>query len=544
MFAASSANDGIFRNTTIYGVESAVDNLRSGPMVSGGQSIFAGGIESVDAARQTKDERGLSGSGPQRWIWPFELLEQIGEGGMGVVYRARYVVNNREVAVKILPQDVTDKTALARFERETEILKDLRHPNIVRSFGGVCEDKCRFYAMELVEGGSLEDVIQRRGRVPWEQVIEYALQMCAALECSHRHGIIHRDVKPGNFLIAANGQLKLSDFGLASVAAQRKITQPGKTAGTFLYMAPEQIKGAEITPRTDLYALGCVLFELLTGKPPFSADTPAATLDRHIRQTAPRVSEIALDCPAVLDRLVERLLEKDPSKRPQSAVEVARELRSVSQTVTVVPARKLGAQTTVGNRPVEAAIRDTGTADSDTLLATRRSVGGPWLAITVTIAALACLAALFGVRAWQLERANARQWEAMWIDTATHQDPDIRILAVRKLAKMSAVSPLACEAVSRAMRDTSWDVRRTAVQAAKDAGAEGGPYLQQLKLLVRDDDNDQIRNLAARAVEAIETAPPSAGSAWPAVAALLAAVIGAIVWYFRIKRAPRSDAVT
>lgn len=505
---------------------------------------FAAGIALVDTARQTKEERGLSGSGPQRWIWPFELLEQIGEGGMGVVYRARYVVNNREVAVKILPQDVTDKTALARFERETEILKDLRHPNIVRSFGGVCEDKCRFYAMELVEGGSLEDVIQRRGRLPWEQVVEYALQMCAALECSHRHGIIHRDVKPGNFLISANGQLKLSDFGLASVQAQRKITQPGKTAGTFLYMAPEQIRGADITPRTDLYALGCVLFEMLTGKPPFAADTPAATLDRHIRQAPPRVSEIALDCPAVLDRLVERLLEKDPTKRPQSAIDVARELRSVSQTVTVVPSRKLGAQTTVGNRPVEAPTRHSAAApDSDTLLTTPKR-GGSLLAMTGAIAGIALLAALFAVPAWWSERTTVHRWEATWIEVATHKDAGVRIVAVENLAKLSAVSQPACDAVIRAMHDKSWDVRMAAVRVAGEVGADGAPYLQELKLLQRDDENDQVRNLAAVSARSIRTAPAPSGSTWPAVVALLTAVVGAVAWYFRIKRAPKAAAAS
>ena len=113
-----------------------------------------------------------------RWIWPFELKERLGEGGMGVVYRGRYVVKNIDVAVKMLPDDVTNPVVLARFEREMEVLKTLRHPNIVRSFGGVCEDKQRFYAMELMQGGSLEDQLQERGRLPWETVIEYGLQMC------------------------------------------------------------------------------------------------------------------------------------------------------------------------------------------------------------------------------------------------------------------------------------------------------------------------------------------------------------------------------
>ena len=227
-----------------------------------------------------------------RWIWPFELIEQIGEGGMGVVYRARYVVNNREVALKMLPGDVTDKVALARFERELEVLKNLKHPNIVRCFGGVSEDKQRFYAMELVEGGSLEDELQRRGRLTMERVVAYGLQMCAGLECSHKSGVVHRDIKPSNFLIGNDKQLKLSDFGLASVSASRRITAAGKTAGTLLYMAPEQIRGGDLSPQTDLYALGCVFYELLTGKPPFVGESPAQTMHMHCRSEIPRVSKI------------------------------------------------------------------------------------------------------------------------------------------------------------------------------------------------------------------------------------------------------------
>src|SRR5262249_24462929 len=155
-------------------------------------------------------------------IWPFELLVQIGEGGMGVVYRARYVVNNREVAVKMLPADVTDKVVLQRFERELEVLKSLKHPNIVRCFGGLCEDKGRFYAMELVGGGTLESELERKGQLSWESVVEYGLQMCAALDWAHQQGVVHRDVKPSNFLLTPEGQLKLGDFGLATMAAARK----------------------------------------------------------------------------------------------------------------------------------------------------------------------------------------------------------------------------------------------------------------------------------------------------------------------------------
>src|SRR3990172_517770 len=165
----------------------------------------------------------------KRWIWPFELEEKVGEGGMGVVYRARYVVDDRRLAVKLVPPDVANATILSRFEREMEILKTLRHPNIVRCFGGICEGDQRFYAMELVEGGTLDRVLEEKGRLPWEQVIEYGVQMASALAYAHERGVVHRDIKPGNFLLTTTGKLRLSDFGLATVIAATKLTAAGRT---------------------------------------------------------------------------------------------------------------------------------------------------------------------------------------------------------------------------------------------------------------------------------------------------------------------------
>src|SRR5690606_20720369 len=142
-----------------------------------------------------------------------------------------------------------------------DVLKQLRHPHIVHCFGGICESKQRFYAMELVEGGTLHSLLQEVGKLPWETVIDYGQQMSSALDYAHARNVIHRDVKPGNFLISRNGKLTLSDFGLAVVVASQRITAAGKTLGTFHYMAPEQIRGKPpVTGKTDLYALGCVLF--------------------------------------------------------------------------------------------------------------------------------------------------------------------------------------------------------------------------------------------------------------------------------------------
>src|SRR4249920_617877 len=201
----------------------------------------------------------------KRWIWPFELEEQIGSGAMGLVYRARFVKNDRRVALKLLPEEVAANATLAsRFQREMEILKDLRHPHIVHCFGGTCEGDQWFYAMELIDGGSLQGLLAEQGKLPWRQVLEFSQQVCAALDHAHAQGVIHRDLKPGNLLLTRAGKIKLADFGLALVAAETRLTAAGKTMGSLHYMAPEQIQGKPpLSNKTDLYALGCVLFELL-----------------------------------------------------------------------------------------------------------------------------------------------------------------------------------------------------------------------------------------------------------------------------------------
>ena len=146
--------------------------------------------------------------------------------------------------------DIANETILSRFERELEILNTLRHPHIVRCFGGVCEGNQHFYAMELVEGGTLDHLLEERGKFSWEATIQFALQMASGLAYAHERGVVHRDVKPGNFLLTPAGKLKLSDFGLATVEAATKITAAGKTMGTFPYMAPEQIRGRPpVSPR-------------------------------------------------------------------------------------------------------------------------------------------------------------------------------------------------------------------------------------------------------------------------------------------------------
>jgi serine/threonine protein kinase len=271
-----------------------------------------------------------------RNIGPFALEDQLGAGGMGVVYRAKYAKTGQYVALKLLsPGLEEDDKLVARFTRELEILKKLKHPNIVQCYGGGRLGKQRFYAMELIDGGTLAELLREKGRFGWETVMEYGQQICAALEHAHENGVVHRDLKPANLMVdKKSGRLKLADFGLARLSDATQLTAAGKTLGTFAYMAPEQISGSSpISPKTDLYALGVVLFELLTGKAPFKCETTAELLMSHLSKKPPRICTEVLDCPIWMERVVMQLMEKDPAKRPRDAMATAQALKEVRDKV-------------------------------------------------------------------------------------------------------------------------------------------------------------------------------------------------------------------
>lgn len=422
---------------------------------------------------------------------------------MGVVYRARYVVNDRHVALKMLPDDLADDTILARFEREMEILKTLKHPNIVRCFGGVCENDRRFYAMELIEGGTLEDQLKQQGRLPCEQVVRYGLQMCAALEHSHERGIVHRDVKPSNFLRGANGQLKLSDFGLASMTASRKITADGKTAGTLLYMAPEQIRGNDVSPQTDLYALGCVLFELVTGKPPFLGDTGAATLHLHCHATPPRPTESVPDCPMGLEAIILSLLEKTPDRRPVSAAEVARLLKNVPPAMTV-PASVLTAPA-AATRTSDASARPRQAWHRRFRDFSGRGRNG-WL-VAGLVTALVCSLAW---NASHLVRSPSdHRWQHAWIEAAENPDVSVRVEAVRVLGELSGQSPDNVAILTQALRDDEPKVRAAGVQSLQQVGGEARSAIPTLIRLRKSDPRQEVRDAAELALMEIRRHDPS-----------------------------------
>jgi hypothetical protein len=285
----------------------------------------------------------------KRKIGPFTLEDKLGVGGMGIVYRATYIKTGQQVALKALAPDLTaDHKVSKRFEREMEILQKLRHPNIIRYYGGVSSGAQQFYAMELLTGGSLDDVLKKRKRLDWKETVDYTVQIAKALEHAHNAGVIHRDLKPGNLMLSEKGVLKLTDFGIARDNAATQLTQAGKTVGTMAYMAPEQITGkTDITRKTDLYALGCVMFQMLTGRTPFESETQGEMLFKHLDESPPSVREYNINVPLQIDEFIYELLSKDPNDRPYDALSVQTRLEEIKTKVLADEAKRAAGATMV-----------------------------------------------------------------------------------------------------------------------------------------------------------------------------------------------------
>jgi predicted Ser/Thr protein kinase len=257
----------------------------------------------------------------------YELLDVLGRGGMGVVYRARDRVLDRAVAVKVLPVDrAEDRTFVARFQREAFAAAALSDPNIVAVFDSGQDGETRFIVMEYVAGESLAQLIHQRGRVPAEEAVTIATQIASALAAAHRAGIVHRDIKPGNAMLDNHGTVKVLDFGIARAAGGTSLTQTATVLGSASYLAPEVSRGQPADARSDIYALGCLLYELVTGRPPFTGELPAAILHQHNTAIPRSPRDLNPAVPVGLDALIMRMLAKDPSQRPQHAAELVEAL--------------------------------------------------------------------------------------------------------------------------------------------------------------------------------------------------------------------------
>lgn len=267
----------------------------------------------------------------------YELLEKIGSGGMAIVYKARCRLLNRYVAIKMLRAEFNeDAEFLKRFETEAQAAASLSHPNIVSVYDVGIHNKLHYIVMEYVEGITLKEYLVNNGPLPIEKIVDFGTQIASALEHAHAKKIIHHDIKPHNIMITEEGLLKVTDFGLArAVSASTTIAGVG-AIGSVHYASPEQARGGFTDEKSDIYSLGVSMYEMTTGRVPFDGETPVAVAIKHLQKEPTPPSAIAPDVPQSLENIILKSMEKEPSKRFQSAMEVTAALRSVLEGGNVV----------------------------------------------------------------------------------------------------------------------------------------------------------------------------------------------------------------
>ncbi|MFH1924545.1 MAG: serine/threonine-protein kinase, partial [Planctomycetota bacterium] len=309
------------------------------------------GAEAVPWKRRAIPERSQDSSReaaadmPER-LGPFRLLEQIGQGGMGRVYKAWHRTMERTVAVKVLPaKAMQSEQAVERFHREVKAAARLDHPNIVTAYDAGQAEGVHFLAMQYIDGQDLSRVVAERGALPVEEAVDYVIQAARGLEYAHSEGVVHRDIKPGNLLLDQRGTVRVLDMGLARMdqparatdpTAPDALTQSGQVMGTYDYMAPEQAQDTHSADhRADVYSLGCTLFRLLTGRKPYHGDTPVQILLAHCQEPVPSLCEVREDVPPQLESVFRKMLAKAPADRQQSMGEVISELEACIRPVAL-----------------------------------------------------------------------------------------------------------------------------------------------------------------------------------------------------------------
>src|SRR6266536_2390300 len=281
---------------------------------------------------------------PQLLGGRYELDGVVGRGGMAEVYRARDLRLDRIVAVKTLRDDLArDQTFQARFRREAQSAASLNHPSIVAVYDAgedmVGPTPVPYIVMEYVDGRTLRDLLREDRRLLPERAMEISDGVLRALDYSHRNGIVHRDIKPGNVMLTRAGQVKVMDFGIARAVSdsQATMTQTAQVIGTAQYLSPEQARGERVDARSDLYSAGCLLYELLTGRPPFTGDSPVAIAYQHVRENPIPPSRVDPEIPGWADAIVLKAMAKSPADRYQDAAEMRADIQRAMSGMPVAP---------------------------------------------------------------------------------------------------------------------------------------------------------------------------------------------------------------
>ena len=261
----------------------------------------------------------------------YELVKRIGRGGMADVFVGNDRLLDRQVAIKMLfPEFAVDPNFVERFRREAQAAANLNHPNIVNVFDWGKHASTYFIAMEYVDGRTLADILRSNGHLNSKQAAEIASEVAAALGFAHSAGLVHRDIKPANILIGTNGSVKVADFGIAralNAPTESNLTQAGAVMGTATYFSPEQAQGAQPDPRSDLYSLGVVMYEMIAGRPPFTGDNPVSIAYRQVHDYPTPLNQLVADVPRPFEAIVAKLLSKDPAVRYSTADALREDLR-------------------------------------------------------------------------------------------------------------------------------------------------------------------------------------------------------------------------
>jgi eukaryotic-like serine/threonine-protein kinase len=331
----------------------------------------------------------------------YEIDDVLGEGGMAKVFRGTDKVLGRTVAVKVLsPQFAEDQGFVARFRREAQAAAGLNHPYIVSVFDTGSSNNVHYIVMEYVAGRTLRDAIREEGRILPERAVEIAEHVTRALAAAHERGIVHRDIKPANIMLTPEGQVKVMDFGIARATSTDTLTQTAAVLGTASYLSPEQAQGETVDARSDLYSLGVVLYEMLTGRTPFVGDSPVSVAYKHVTEDPEPPSRHNPDVPGSLDAVVMQALAKNPENRYRSADAMAEDLRRVAEGMPVAAAPFLPGDTTqVISRGDHTAVMTGPVEDLEEEEEETRRRTGLIVGLTLLILALLGLAAFFLVRA-------------------------------------------------------------------------------------------------------------------------------------------------